>query len=57
MYSNHVDALEQQCTRVPRPFPKIKVTRDVKNIEDFKFEDFEVTEYNPHPKISMQMAV
>jgi len=57
VYSNHVDALEQQCARVPRPFPKIKVTRDVKNIEDFKFEDFEVTEYNPHPKISMQMAV
>ena len=36
---------------------KPRVKRDVKEIDDFKFDDFEVTEYNPHPKISMQMAV
>eukprot|EP00088_Acartia_fossae_P040793 TRINITY_DN4252_c0_g1_i1.p1 TRINITY_DN4252_c0_g1~~TRINITY_DN4252_c0_g1_i1.p1 ORF type:complete len:324 (+),score=61.89 TRINITY_DN4252_c0_g1_i1:38-1009(+) len=57
VYSNHVEALKEQCARVPRAFPKIRVKRDVKEIDDFKFDDFEVTEYNPHPKISMQMAV
>jgi len=57
VYSNHVEALNEQCARVPRNFPKIHVKRDVTSIDDFKFEDFEVTEYNPHPKIAMQMAV
>jgi thymidylate synthase len=57
VYSNHVDALKEQCARIPRNFPKIRVKRDVTSIDDFKFEDFEVTDYNPHPKISMQMAV
>jgi len=57
VYSNHVEALNEQCARAPRKFPKIHVKRNVTSIDDFKFEDFEVTDYNPHPKIAMQMAV
>lgn len=57
VYSNHVSALQEQCTRSPRPFPSISITRKVENIEDFTFDDFQVTEYNPYPKINMEMAV
>jgi len=57
VYSNHVNALQEQCARDPRPFPTIHIKRKVENIEDFTFEDFEVKDYNPHPKITMEMAV
>lgn len=57
VYSNHVDALKEQIQRVPRAFPKLTIKRDVKNIDDFKFEDFEVSEYDPYPPIKMKMAV
>jgi len=57
VYSNHVDALKTQIERVPRPFPKLEVQRNVSNIEEFKVEDFLLTGYNPHNKIEMKMAV
>lgn len=57
VYSNHVEALRQQLERKPRPFPTISIKRKVENIEEFKFEDIEVTGYDPHPKIAMDMAV
>ena len=57
VYSNHVEALKQQLEREPRAFPKISIKRKVDNIEDFKFEDFEVSGYDPYPKIAMDMAV
>ncbi|MBN3272183.1 TYSY synthase, partial [Polyodon spathula] len=46
-----------QLQREPRPFPKLKILRKVNSIDDFKAEDFEIIEYNPHPAIKMQMAV
>ncbi|PSN45388.1 Thymidylate synthase [Blattella germanica] len=57
IYLNHVEALKIQVKRKPRPFPTLHIKRDVQNIEDFKFEDFELENYNPHPKIEMEMAV
>jgi len=57
VYSNHVEALEVQVARTPRPFPTIAIKRQVASIEDFTFEDFEVKGYDPHPKIAMDMAV
>lgn len=57
MYKNHIPALEEQLKREPRPFPKLRILRNVDDIEDFKYEDFEVTDYKPHPKIDMVMAV
>lgn len=57
VYNNHVSQLEEQISRQPRPFPKMKITRKVESIEDFRMEDFELSDYNPHPVIKMPMAV
>ena len=57
VYRNHVDAVKEQIQREPRPFPNLRILRDVKNIEDFKFSDFQLDGYNPHPKLSMPMAL
>uniref|UniRef100_A0A1B6D8E5 Thymidylate synthase n=1 Tax=Clastoptera arizonana TaxID=38151 RepID=A0A1B6D8E5_9HEMI len=57
VYLNHIDPLKIQLTRPVRPFPTIKIKRDVSSIEDFVFDDFEIENYNPHPKIEMEMAV
>lgn len=57
VYSNHVDALKEQLTRTPRDFPKLKILRNVTSIDDFKFEDFKVEEYDPYDPIKMKMAV
>ena len=57
VYSNHVEPLKEQLGRTPRPFPKIVIKRKVDNIEEFTIEDFEIQGYDPHPKITMAMAV
>jgi dihydrofolate reductase / thymidylate synthase len=57
IYVNHIDALKEQLQREPRPFPKLKINPDKKNIDDFEFSDFEVVGYNPHKSIKMTMAV
>lgn len=57
VYSNHISALEKQLEREPRPFPILKITRQVPDIDDFKAEDFVLEGYDPHPKIPMDMAV
>lgn len=57
VYSDHVDALKEQISRTPRSFPKLNIKRKVDNIDDFKFEDFEITDYNPHARIQMKMSV
>ncbi|KRY36098.1 Thymidylate synthase, partial [Trichinella spiralis] len=56
VYLTHVDALKVQMERKPRPFPKLKILRNVENIDDFRAEDFELINYKPYPKISMPMA-
>ncbi|KAM5424279.1 Thymidylate synthase [Saccharomyces cerevisiae] len=57
VYKDHIDALKEQISRNPRPFPKLKIKRDVKDIDDFKLTDFEIEDYNPHPRIQMKMSV
>ncbi|XP_076304221.1 thymidylate synthase isoform X4 [Tachypleus tridentatus] len=57
VYLNHIDALKIQLSRKPRPFPKLYIKRQVERIDDFHYEDFEVVDYNPHPKIKMDMSV
>jgi thymidylate synthase len=57
VYMNHVEPLKQQLERKPRPFPKLNITRNVREIDDFKFEDFEMIGYDPYPAIKMEMAV
>lgn len=57
VYLNHEEALREQLQREPRPFPTLHIRRQVSNIEDFTVDDFVLTGYNPHPKLSMPMAV
>ncbi|NXY57478.1 TYSY synthase, partial [Callaeas wilsoni] len=52
-----VSLLLLQLQREPRPFPKLRILREVKDISDFKAEDFQIEDYNPHPPIKMEMAV
>lgn len=57
LYSNHMEQAELQMSREPRPLPKMIMNPDVKDIFDFKFEDFTLTEYDPHPHIKAKVAV
>ena len=57
IYLNHLEQVELQLTRELRPLPTIKINPDVKNIFDFKFEDFELVDYNPHPHIKGEVAI
>lgn len=49
LYVNHFEYVNEQLERIPRQLPRIKINRDIKNIYDFKYEDFEIIEYNPYP--------
>ncbi|GME83555.1 unnamed protein product [Ambrosiozyma monospora] len=57
VYCDHVDALKEQISRTPKDFPKLKINRKVTDIDDFKFEDFEVVDYHPYGPIKMKMSV
>lgn len=57
VYLNHIEPLQEQLKREPREFPKLVIKRQVENIEDFKYEDFELVGYKPHPKIDLKMAL
>ena len=57
VYSNHVDALQIQLKREPRPFPKIRFIGSFKRIEDIKLESIVLEGYNPHLPIKMEMSV
>jgi len=57
VYTNHVEPLKEQIQRTPKAFPKIRINPDVADIDSFKFEDFELIGYEPHPTIKMDMAV
>ena len=57
LYLNHLDQAKLQLTRTPKPLPKMKINPNVKNIFDFKFEDFELIEYNPDPHIKAEVSV
>lgn len=58
IYNNHIDQLTEQLTREPYPSPHLKLNPDVKEIDDFKFEDFEIVGYDQyHPTIKMEVSV
>lgn len=57
LYNNHLEQAREQLTRECRPLPRMKINPVVKNIHDFKFEDFELVDYNPHPSIKAPIAV
>lgn len=57
IYENHFDQVRQQLSRVPRPFPTMKLNQAVKDIDDFTFEDFTLEGYDPHPPIKGEITV
>lgn len=58
IYSNHLEQVNKQLTREPRSLPKMIIhNKDAKNITDFKFEDFELVDYNPYKGIKAEVAV
>lgn len=57
LYSNHIEQARLQLTREPRKLPRMKINPEVKNIFDFRFEDFQLEDYHPHPHIKADVSV
>lgn len=57
IYLNHIEQVKEQLTRTPFALPKMKINPDVKSIEDFKYEDFELVDYEAHPHIKGVVSV
>ena len=57
IYSNHTEQIELQLSRKPRQLPTLNIKRKVGSIFDFKFEDFEIINYDPHPHIKGKVSV
>lgn len=57
IYNNHLEQVKLQLSRQPRHLPTMKINPDVKSIFDFKYEDFELTNYAPHPHIKGEVSV
>ena len=57
LYNNHIEQARLQLTREPRPLPVMKINPEVKDIFSFRYEDFALENYDPHPHIKAEVAV
>ena len=57
IYSNHLEQVREQLAREPRPLPRLNILRRPASIYDYRFEDFELLDYDPHPPIAAPVAV
>ncbi|OYO20858.1 thymidylate synthase [Enemella dayhoffiae] len=57
LYSNHLEQARTQLTRDPRPLPRLRLNPQIRQIDDFGFDDIEVLDYHPHPGIKAPVAV
>lgn len=57
LYSNHVEQAKLQLTRPPRPLPKMHLNPNIQSVFDFKYEDFQLTDYDPYPAIKAPISV
>lgn len=57
IYLNHLDQVNEQLSREPRPLPRMVINPEVKSIFDFRYEDFRLEDYNPYPPIKAQVSV
>ena len=57
IYSNHIEQVREQLSRAPRQLPRLRILRRPDSIYDYRFEDFELVGYEPHPHIAAPVAV
>lgn len=57
LYKNHLEQARLQLSREPRPLPTMKINPEIRDIFDFKYDDFELVGYNPHPPIKAKVSV
>jgi thymidylate synthase len=57
LYLNHLEQADLQLSRTPRPLPRMRLNAEVRNLFRFRYEDFELTGYDPHPHIAAAVAV
>ena len=57
IYLNHLEQVKEQLSRTPRKLPKMRINPEVKSINEFKFEDFSLEDYDPHPHIAGQVSI
>jgi thymidylate synthase len=57
IYNNHMEQVREQLAREPRPLPRLGINPEVRDIHGFKYEDFTIHDYNPHPAIKAPIAV
>ncbi|MRX54679.1 thymidylate synthase [Bacillus idriensis] len=57
IYTNHIDQIKTQLEREPRELPQLVIKRQVNDIDDFTFDDFEIVGYDPHPKLTGKVAI
>jgi thymidylate synthase len=57
IYNNHIEQVKLQLSRDTRPLPKMEINPEIKSIFDFKFEDFKLVDYDPHPHIKGAVAI
>lgn len=57
LYLNHIEQAELQLQREPRPLPEMKITPGIERIEDFRYQDFQLIGYDPHPHIKAEVSV
>jgi thymidylate synthase len=57
IYLNHLEQVKLQLSRKPQTLPQMKINKEVKSIFGFSYEDFELTDYTPHPHIAGKVSV
>jgi thymidylate synthase len=57
LYTNHLEQARTQLARAPRALPSMHLNPDVRSLFDFRYEDFELLNYDPHPGIKAPVAV
>lgn len=57
IYDNHIEQVKLQLSREPRPYPKLRILRKPESIFDYRYEDFEIVDYDPWPHIKAPVAV